>query len=462
MPSADQDSSRFALRFQQFTALAWHFLRQLRTTVAFAESVAVVLLLTLLIPQQARPDVNVATWVTTLPGWLQGWGVLLFSWGLSRLLETPWFWAPVGLLALSSLVALADYAPPSRRRARAALADIEWQHPLAQRVERSVRLPANPEAYLDKLKASLRAQGFSIDESGAENKQRIISARRWAWAWWGVVVGYGSLILLCLAFFISRYSLKTERLALLPFESKTSRLFDGDFELYQTDLQHKQATILYSRREAPSPRILYWRLYQPAFLNDALILPVAMEPVLTVEARDKNGELRRLIPVQVDLAPASRLNLPIEAEDSPLYFLIPSASLAFQITPVSIFSEHHYNVQVRRGSETTPSENLMKKLGDTFEIEDITMTISLNYNLIYLARRDWALPIYGVTLPALFISLLLLLVRPPWQIWLIPEVKGRGGQLYGVAETFGRARLASQLLERLLAIDLAEAEEAES
>lgn len=450
------------MRFQQFSALVWHFLRQPRTTAAFAGSVVVVLLLTLLIPQQSTPDISAATWVTTLPGWLQGQGMLLFSWGVSRLLETPWFWAPVGLLALSSLVALADYAPLSLRRAREAMADIAWQHPLAQRVEGSARLPARPELYLDKLKASLKAQGFSIDEASAERKQRMISARRWFWAWWGVIGLYGSLILLCLAFLISRYSLKTERLTLLPLESKTSRLFDGTFELYETDVQRRRATILYSKRETPSPRAVYWRLYQPVLLNDAIILPVAMEPVLTVEARDKSGEYLRLIPVQVDLSPAARLNLPVESEDIPLYFLIPSASLTFQITPISIFSEQGYNVQVLRGSETSPSENFMQKLGDTFEIEDISMTIFLNYNMVYLARRDWALPLYIVTLPAMFISLLLLLLCPPWQIWLISEVKGRGGQLYGVVETVGGARAASQLLERLLAIELAEDEAVES
>jgi len=150
------------------------------------------------------------------------------------------------------------------------------------------------------------------------------------------------------------------------------------------------------------------------------------------------------------------LNLPLDQADTPRIFLIPSASLAFQILPVSTSNEDGYNVQVRRGSESSPSENLMVRLGETFEVDGISVSISPGHSMTFIARRDLALPLYVISIVAVVGSGLLLLFRHPWQVWLIPEVKGVGGQLYGVVEKLGSVRGASEFLEELLAEDAAD------
>jgi hypothetical protein len=48
---------------------------------------------------------------------------------------------------------------------------------------------------------------------------------------------------------------------------------------------------------------------------------------------------------------------------------------------------------------------------------------------------------------------LLLRFSPPWQLWLIPDIKGRGGQIYCVAEKLGSTEEIVPFLEQLLTLN---------
>ena len=415
---------------------------------------AVMVVLRLIIPQQSAIDATATTWIATLPPLLQPSGDLLFSLGFSRIFRSGWFWVPLALLLLNSLLALAEYTVPSWRRAKSASesTSIEWHHPLGKRTEYSVRLPKSPDEFLDKLKEKLESEGFSIDTSDDEN-QRMFSAGRWQWLWLSVVIFYGGLVLLllCIAFLISHYSLQTERLTLVPGEMETSQLFNGSLELIETDgINNSGLFVFRPRNKQQSAQALRSWLYQPFFYSGLLIFPVSVDPLLSIEARDAAGDLRRLLPLNEALSPATRLNLPLNQLDDPFIFLIPSASLAFQILPVSPSNESDYNVQVRRGSESSPSENLMVRLGETFEVDGFSVTISPNHNMTFAIRRDLALLVYFVSIVATVSSGVLLLFRRPWQVWFIPEVKGIGGQLYGVVERLGSVKGANQFLQEFL------------
>jgi hypothetical protein len=415
---------------------------------------AFILVLGLLIPQQATLDTTVAVWTASLPLWLQAQGEPLFLLGLARIFQSLWFWIPLALLLLHSLVSVADYAWPSWQRTRPmkSLTALEWQHPLAQRVEYSIRLPAAPNEYLSKLKGSLIAAGFSIDAS-FEEEARVVSAVRQRWGWLEILIFYGGLILLSSAFLLGHNYLTAERLTLLPLEPRTSHLFGGTLELVEIDAVNYSGVVVYrSRGDDQSFQELVWQLYRPAFFNKVLVWPAAIEPIVTIEVRNAAGEAVTLLPLLEELPPTTQLNVPLAQVAEPLYFLIPSVSLAFQISPVPGSNDDDYNVQVRRGKESSPSENRMVKLGKTFDVDGLAMTVSRNYDLKFVARRDWALLLYFVVLTlVIVISAALLFFRPPWQLWLVPEVKGRGGQLYGVVEKFGSARDASEFLKQLLA-----------
>jgi hypothetical protein len=457
METVNRYRSQLALQLQRLAVAGWYWLRNPKLTASLMAIIAVVLLLTLLVPQAPSSNLTAAAWVATLPSWIQPWGDLLFFLGFAHIFRSAWFWLPLALLALSSLVALADYGPPSRRRASEAASELEWQHPLARRFEQSIRLPPNPDACLEKLKQALQAQGFLIEEP-TEEKQRTVIARQRPWAWWGVIIFYAGLIVLCLAFLASHYTLETEQFTLMPFETRQSELFDGDLALDQLDPGSGLGLIRYQQAEVEPVQALSWRLYQPAFFKNSVIVPTAIEPVITVEARDETGTLQNLIPVQVELEPATHLSLPLAEAETALYFHIHPAGLDFQVLPVAALTEQTYNIQVRRKNESAPSENRTLKLGETFTIDNLSITVVLNHALRLIARRDLGLPLYGLSLIALLAGIALLRLWPPCQVWLIPEVKGRGGQLYGVIEKFGPAKDAPQFLTQLLTVSETEEE----
>ncbi len=450
---ASQRATQFAERFQQLSALVWYKFCSLQITGALLATLVVVFILGLLIPQQPTADMPAEIWIALLPTWLQPWGEPLYLVGFSRIFQSPWFWVPVALLLFHSLIVLADYAVPSWKRTQAAkdTTSLEWQHPLSQRVEHSVRLPASPDKFLDELKESLAAKGFLIDPPFT-NEERVVSAAQRRYIWFGVLTFYGSLALLCFAFLLSHYYMNTESQTLVPFEAQPSQLFDGTFELVEVNADARSGSIVFTPKASEQAhQTLAWQLYFPKLFDMAVVWPVAMEPIVSVEAQDSTGHSNTLIPLQEDLPPTTRLNLPLD-QTEPFYFLIPKDSLAFQVSSVPASSEGDYNVQVRRRSESSPSENLMVNLGEAFEIDSYSVTISLDHNLKLIARRDWPLLLlFMLIIVVVMVSAGLLFFSSPWQVWLVPEVKGRGGQLYGVVEKFGSAKGVNEFLEHLLA-----------
>ncbi len=450
MDTANAQSNRFVLNFQRFTVSVWYTLRSPKTTAVLLAVLTVVLLLQLIIPQQPTPDTPADIWIASLPPMVQPWGQSLYLLGISRIFHSIWLWGPLALLLLNSMVALADFARPSWRRAKNEPDGITWQHPLAQRVEHSVRLPALPDAFLAQIKERLIGHGFTINAS-PESDPRAVNAWRRRWMWLGVPVFYGGALLLITAFLATRFSLDTEQFTVWPHKLEQSRLFDSTVELHQFD--NSRAVVIFNPSRAEQPALaLFLKPFQPVLFKQTLIWPTGTGPVLTVEAKDNLGQPRRLMPVQVDLLPGAPLSLPLPQTDEPVYFLVPSADLAFQILPDSTAGDSTYNVQVRRGSETTPSENLTVQMGDTIEIDDISLTLTLDHNISFIVRRDFGLLLYPAGIVVMLASGLLLFFLPPWTVWLVPEVKGLGGQLYGVAEKFFLTSGASQFPEQLLSL----------
>ncbi len=439
-------------RFHQILAQGWFSLRSPKTTLTLLVMVLAVLLLGWLLPQRPAAETPAAAWIETLPATMQLWGEPLYLLGFSRIFSSIWFWGPLALLLLNCLLALADFGPASWQRFTQQPASLNWQHPLSRRAEHSVRLTATPDEMLSNLKAQLAAQGFTLSNLPTENDRAVSAARR-RWSWLAVIAIYGGLLLLIVAVLATYYSLKTEQFTVWPFNPVSSPLFQSEIELHQ--VENGRATVIFNPIGQPdAPALaLFLRPYRPAFFRQVFIWPTAIEPVLTIEARDSGGAARRLMPVQTDLAPAMQLNLPLNQPDAPLYFLIPSADLAFQLLPAS--DGRSFQVQVRRGGESVAAENLEATVGQPFQVDDISVQLAARYNITLVARRDFGLPLLVISLLLTLATALLLWALPPWQVWLIPEVKGRGGQLYGVAETIGAPAKITACLANLLADDSA-------
>ncbi|HXV99235.1 MAG TPA: cytochrome c biogenesis protein ResB [Anaerolineae bacterium] len=450
------DSKSFFISFKYHAAKLvtnlWYGLRSPRTTGLLIAILALVALLAFIIPQQsnvANSDTARAEWIASLPNWVQAWGDFLFFWGFSHLFRSLWFWLPLVLLLMNSLIALADYGPGSWQRLQKTTPNLQWQHPLAHRAEYLTRLPESPDDFFEKLKKSLEENNYWLYEN-IEADQRIISAARRRRAWLGPAIFYMGLLGLISALLMSYHFLQVDHFTLLPLEPQSNSLFEGQFELTSINSELGVNNVNYLANGTEQlPINLQWRLYQPTFFHKAIILPLAIEPTLKIEARDSSDTLLRLIPSQENLFPAERLHLSLDETNSPLYFLIPTAGLAFQILPDPA-NRDVFNVQVRRGSELSPSTEIKARAGQAFEVDNMAVTMSLNSNMTVMALRDPAWPLYLIGLILVATAGLLIFWQSPLQLWLIPEVKGRGGQLYSVVEKFGSAAEMPQFLDKLL------------
>jgi hypothetical protein len=450
MNTAHQATTSILIRFRRYTVLAWYALQSPKLTGILLLILLSLLAGRLVIPQQVDPNMTAEAWSAGFPIWLQPLSQLLYSLGFSRIFQSILFWAPLALLTLNSLLALAAYSRPSWQRVRGGADNtLDWQHPLARRAEYSMRLPEAPDILIDALKESLRGQGFVADSLFEEN-QRLVSAGRRRWAWLSVVLFYGALLLLSLAFLISYFSLRIETMTLFPGQVKNQQLLGGAFELTAIDAANQAGRLTFTpTANEPVSSGYGWRLYLPTFVADMLLLPIAVEPVFMIEAQNAAGELQRLTPTRDELSVTTRLVLPLDEANTPLSFVISAEKLTFQVSPVVVDGQNRLNIQVRRQAETLPSENLMVGLDDSLVIDAVTVTITSGHSLKVIVRRDKALWLYGVSLIAAVSSLLVFYFLPPWQLWLIPEVKGRGGQLYGVVEKLGPAKGMGEFLEHL-------------
>ncbi len=452
MGRVNQGINQIFSRFQQGLAFLWFRLSNPYLTAILMGILAIVSLVGFIIPQQFSVNTSATFWIATLPFWLEPWGDLLYFLGFSEIFNTVWFWGPLALLLFHSLIAVADYVKPSWQRAHPAadISSIEWQHPLAQRAEHSIRLPSSPDELLTEFKRRFKQQGFTID-APFEDNERIISVAQWRWNWLGIASLYGGLIFLSLVLLLGRSSFKGEQFTLFPQETQTSRLLEGELELIGIEADQWLSQVKFTAQEdTNASQDLFWRLYRPIFWNSILILPTAIDPLITIQAENPSGEGTKLIPLREDLSPSSLLYIPPEQADAPFYFLIPATSSAFQLSPT--VNPNEYNVQVKRASEPVPSENFMITVGDIFEVDQALIKVSRDYHLKFIVRSDWALLLLlSIIIVGIGGSAILLFMRSPWQLWLVPDVRGLGGQLYGVIERFGSDKGLAEFLEELLA-----------
>ena len=452
MDTTTRADQTLSTRIAQGAALAWYFFRRPQLTVVLAGALILAAGVGWLLPQQPAGLSNADVWIAALPAPVRLWGQPLFWLGFAKIFQSGWFWVPAALLLLNSLVALADYLPGARARMGQTIPSIEWQHPLAGRIEQVARLPRSPDAWLATLQHRLAAQGFAVCQP-AEDEGRLIGAVRRRWAWWGPVALYAGLALLVGGFLVSSGFGQVQSLSLFPGQSQNSRLLPGRFELTPIEWgQTAQETLVFWPDQPEVPARAYSiRLFNPAWFGGMVWLPVGRTPLLSVEVRNAANARLRLIPVQEDLPPADRLHLPLPADGAPLYFLIPAVNLAVQVQPNPADPLHLYNIQVRRGAnEPVTPENGLAQAGQPFALDDLTVTISPSQTVNLVTYADPALAVYLLAAALLLGGLAATLLWPPVQVWLMPEVKGLGGQLYGVLEKIGPLEQSGQFLAQLL------------
>jgi len=439
---------------QPFFSRLWYILRSFRTTAGLLILLALVLAVGLLLSQQQitiTPNTAAQTaWLNNLPVWVQPVGEVLYVLGFAQIFYTPWFWIPVALLLLNSLIALADYMPGCRRRMGGAAPSVKWQHPLARRVEHSVRLSHFPDDFTELFRVRFERQGFSLHASSPE-QQRVTTASRRRWGWLGIPLIYLGLLTLVFALLLTFFTLKTEQLTLSPLQSHSVGLLGGQLDLLATDPDAGVSQLKFTPDDDGVARLLSWRHYQPGLINNMVVFPMDGESIATVEVSDSTGDLLKLDPLPENLLPTEHLRMILEdGADESIYFTVPLMDIAVQVLPDA--ASDAFNVQIRRGDQAELIDNILVMPGHEFKIDGMTAMLSLDHSIRVIVRRDMGLPLYILAVALIVGGGILTLLRPA-VIWLFPEVKGIGGQLYGVIETFGSEKKMIQFLELLLTID---------
>jgi hypothetical protein len=346
----------------------------------------------------------------------------------------------VGLLLLNCLLALADYIPYARWRMAKTVPPIAQKHPLARRVEQAVPLTEAPDLLLERASSLLQQAGFRLYEPDPQTPE-MIGAVRGRWGWPGISLVYVGLLLIIIALVISHYFFATDRLLLAPLKPRSSHLLEGKLELTAVEANLCQVTY---RHGEPEQKFT-WLLYRPVFLGNTLLLPYALEPLLTVEVRDATNTPLQLIPLQTNLPPAERLHFPLDGANAPFYFRSPAADLTFQLFLPHPTAPNIYNLQLLRGSETSLAENIEGQVGQPITLEEngpLSVLVSRSHQAKIWTYYDPAGPLYLLGGMLTIGGVLLLWWCSPLQVWLIP-----GGQLYVVAETIAPS---AQLLDELL------------
>lgn len=441
----------------------WHRGRDPRIGIILGIILSLLIVLLLVLPQEtgfvSLSQVTAeASWLAALPNWLKPLGSTLYQLRFSRILQSGWFWIPAAGLLFHSLLAFADYGRYARRRWLYRVPGLSWQYPFTLRAEASVRLPYTPEDALRECQGWLEQQGFMCHEA-KKTAQRVIGATRWRWAWWGRPLLYAGVSLLLFAFAGTSLFMTRERIVPSMLEIERSRLLAGQVEVIEVDPNQGVGEINFSPNGTSEQRSLIWQQAWPSFFAGSLIFVREVEPLLTVEIRDAAGVPLELVPLQQRLTTETEIVVPLEeAIDSPVLFSTRSSPLAFQIASVDGNTPNQFNVQVQYGDEATPLRDLQVTLGEIIEIEGLSGTITLNYEMLVLLYRDPFLVLYPLAFVLIIIGIITLW-RPPSQVWLIPEIKGRGGQLYAVIETHGKEESLKQFLAELLDVVNAKAED---
>jgi len=450
MSTTKFSATQATARLQNISSQIWHAVSSPKLLWILLPLILVVLGISLILPQQPGPEFGPAIsaetiWLNSLPTWLASMGRVLYLLGFARILASFWLWVPLALLLGHSLIALARFGPGSWRRFYEAAGDLAWQHPLADRVEHLVRLSDAPDDQLVVKSDILTKAGFVLHEN-KESDERFITALRRRWAWLGPIFGYSGLVLLIAAFFVSNIWLQRDRLSLTTGQRVPYGLTDGFFELIEANPIQQTGRVSHrpTRTEALA-QTLTWRVYRPSWWGSTLVIPTHLDTLLVVTAQNEQGEPLEIAPLQ-GADPTQRLRLPLTL-DSPILFSISNTDLAFQVLPAAEGSS--FNVQVRQGAESLLIMDESVPAGQIPPVEGLTITLSRDYTMQVMLWRDPALLLYGLSLIFMGLAVVTFL-RPPMQIWLIPEVKGRGGQLYGVSEGYASADQLRQFLDQLL------------
>lgn len=429
----------------------WAFHRSPTTFVIALLIVAIVVTLSLIIPQEPNnfpSPGDFVIWYSNLSPSHQQLYQASNIFGLTKIYQNFWLWLPLAWLSLICLIIIGDYAWPTKHRlGKQKKKKLKaWPHPLSYHQKETIRLeaPADSSESVDTdetivmLERHLLQQGYQIHPSKSPSK---ILATRFSWRWSGPLLVISGIFLSIVAISIQFIWGQTEEVLIFsqrntnttfinqpirlktfsPTANNTGNLSGG---LIQIDIGNEQNIL--------------WQLYRPYRFQDWWIITAKVQPLATVTFRQT-----QITNNKTDLA--------FNNATDPVYFVYAPKSLRFELHYLVKQNTPDYRLTLLTPITNTISNTTVIQKDKNFLIPalDLEGEVSIEDRLLLRAYK----------IPAMFLFVLAGLLflggiiqsgqTPPSIIYLSTHSKGRGSHLKIVLETLGPSPLLKETLAQL-------------
>ena len=418
----------------------WSLVRTPETFSLALLTLALVLGLALLMPQYSPQTSTGQTggsevsdeWIATLPGIYQSLASLLNPIALFQIFDSLWFWLPVGLIILVSLVVLADYGPFIWQRSKPGLlAQVAPRfHPFHRHLTQTVRAPAPTDTGksaaaadpLAQLQANLEQAGYQ--HRSTEGDDALVMLRdKYRWGGPALIMLAAVLILSGLFFQATlgqrqafELGLKRQDIARLGDQVVQAVSFIPVYDRFEQVIGGEV------RANVGTGEPVVWQLHHPHGLDNWWVIPAGIRPIVRINLSRNGG-------------PISPIEPAFPGINQPAYFIDQENKLRFALRYRPSPGGPNYKLWL---IEPEAEAMEIKPRGTQFSLPSYHLTGEILIDEV-LQLRVYQLSWLGVGLGVLGVGagiagLVLLSLSSPIVIWARLLTKGRGSRVSVTAE----------------------------
>ncbi|HEY85980.1 MAG TPA: cytochrome c biogenesis protein ResB [Chloroflexi bacterium] len=452
MTATGEEKHAPSLRHLLSLSSFWFILRSPKMFAVSLLATGIVLLATLIIPQQ---PVNFATpgdfvvWYAELPPFFQQVYPLFNALSLFKIYRTFWFWLPMAWLTLSALINLADYTPAvwQRIRNQESLTITPVAHPLIRYRQNIIRLTAPQsasestasEAPLAALSDRLTIKKFQIrraPETGA------LLASRYAWRWSAPILVFMGVLLLVTGGVLQALWGQSEAV-LLSGQTEAASFINHSIALQKfTPFSDQNGNITGGSvsLNMDNARPLNWQLQRPYQVGGWWVVPAKISAVAEITFAQQQA--------------VEKVSLIFDDVTEPLYFFHSPANLTFKLRYVAAPNAPAYRLSVIQTAQSSTSPIKVTQQGKGFSIPGANLqgSISIENKLLLRAYKLPAVIPFALGGALILLGLLQIPLPSPAIVRLQTIKKGRGSKITAQVETLGDNRLADELIEQTLVL----------
>jgi hypothetical protein len=406
----------------------WRLLTWPRLTVILLIWIAVVLALSVVIPQtppHIEDPVVRSQWLASVPMIARPVVERLEVLGIFDILGSGWLRLPLVLWLAHSLVMLAHWAPAIWPRLKGRPGEMK---PLGRSLQLDRSTAQSVEDARRELVGRLETQGYNL-LPGDEPGTFIATRRRWSWlALAGIYLGLG-LAALGLSFTnwlgqVQEVILQPGNPMPLPGAGAVNLMLDGVKVTGSNPLNpgFGLASVRLVQGVGEG-RSLVWNVHRSRLLQGSWMTLVEFTPVVEVQAVDiENGSDVLLRPFSPRVSAQQRVRLPLSGDSESRFVGVPSQNVTvhidLQAQETNLVHESPdasppFSLSFFQGAEANPSGTAVLRSGEEAVFDGVRYLVTFDYNALLRINAGlwWMVVGAGWALTAL--GFILLVVAPP-------------------------------------------------